>query len=158
QLFPRGPSPQFGTGANNRNTLYGFSGWFVYTVDQQPLTGAPIAASVGDMNLDLQSDCMCAEDSTPDPTFTNNLGTGALATLPGFGCSPQWKLASTSILAADTTAGTAILSGELVAQTNPNCRLAFQLTLQGRLEPGNPGYPPNGSPSIAHILPGGLFA
>jgi hypothetical protein len=153
----RGPAPQFGNGANDKNTRYGFSGWFDWVVVQQPTQGGPWAAGGGDLNIDLQADCLCAEDSAPDAAYTTNLGTGALGVSPAFGCDTQWHLAATSILETDHAAKTAKLTGELVASVDPACRFAFEITLSGRLEPGDPGYPPPGSPLLAHILPSGLF-
>jgi hypothetical protein len=156
-ITPRGPAAQFGAGANNRNSRYGMSAWFSYSVDQQPKKGGPFAAGAGDMNLDLQSDCMCVEDSPPDPKFGTNMDRAGLVTTSAFGCSTQWDLASTALLDVNRKRGTVTVIGELAAQADPNCRLSFEITLDGRIAPGDGNYPPNGSPSLAHIAPGGLF-
>jgi SdrD B-like domain len=48
-----GPAFQVGKGANGKNLNFGASGWFNWTVTQQPTAGAITATGQGDINVDI---------------------------------------------------------------------------------------------------------
>jgi len=69
-IVPMGPAFQVGYGANNKNGNYGFSGWFNWTVTQQPASGSLQATGGGDINSDLV-DCPPATASVGDRVWND---------------------------------------------------------------------------------------
>ncbi len=71
-----GPAFQVGYGANNKNSHYGFSGWFNWTVAQQPSAGGSLTATgQGDINSDL-IECPPATASVGDRVWNDADGDG----------------------------------------------------------------------------------
>ena len=157
-VTPRGAAPQVGVGANNKNGLYGLGTWFDPVIVQQPTQGPPWTTGIGDLNINLHGDCLCATASLPDPSYTTASESGAFTIANAFGCDTDWDLINEAVLDVDATAGMARITGEMVAQNDPTCRFCFDITLQGLVVPGDPTYPPSGSPFVGNILPAGLFS
>ncbi|HKI01254.1 MAG TPA: SdrD B-like domain-containing protein [Thermoanaerobaculia bacterium] len=70
-----GPAFQVGYGANNKNSHYGVSAWFLWTVTQQPASGSLQANGQGDINSDLV-DCPPATASVGDRVWNDADGDG----------------------------------------------------------------------------------
>ncbi len=70
-----GPAFQVGNGANNKNLNFGGSGWFTWTVTQQPTAGGSLQTTgQGDINVDMV-DCSTT-GSVGDRVWTDTNGNG----------------------------------------------------------------------------------
>ena len=100
-----GPAFQVGAGASGKNPSFGASGWFLWTVDQQPASGSLPATGQGDFNVDL-NEGSCPAGAPLQVLFVvkrtdlNNGDAAALARLEGLGLEVM-VLAATDTDASD---------------------------------------------------------
>ena len=81
-LVPTGPAFQLGKGANQKNTNFGASSWFTWTVVSQPTVGDPLQATgQGDINIEIRCECvepecvpMLSLDEFNERSYHNNDG------------------------------------------------------------------------------------
>jgi hypothetical protein len=100
---------QVGIGANGKNTNPGASGWMTVTVDSQPSTSFqwPNPGNLGDLNLDLLTDCSASDHVS-----------AMTATVYGNGCAAPGAQPPTLAVNGSLQPGTiATLS---LTQANPN--------------------------------------
>ncbi len=141
-----GPAPQFGVGANGKNTNDGGSAWFNVTVVKQPTstayTLAPTAGSHGDFNLD---DAPCLDEEVcVKEAFPALVSGGHAVYLPGIGT--DFIASSGPLKLTKYEDGTALLSGNVYSKANPNLGFAINVNLSGLIEPPAPA--PSGSPKL----------
>lgn len=152
-----GPSFQVGLGANGKNLDFGGSGWLLLTTVAQPANSSPFANSfAGDFNLDLGDECTdCATRAGVDTQATYTAGGHALY-LPGIW--PNFQLLPGATF-QEFDDGTARLVGTAYAPRRPNARFAVDLVFSARLDLGELGFAPTGSPKLelypSQYAPGG---
>lgn len=137
-----GGAVQYGAGANNRSGGLGLQGSFAVTVVQQPAT--PFGAlTTADLVVDLPAE---RTDAVTHPQADPQL-----TTLPfGRAMSIPW-VADDYVFApagefTERDDGTALLEGRLLRLDQLDDAWDLTLTLGGRVDPGEPGFPPAGSP------------
>lgn len=136
---------QIGRGANNRNVTEGAGTEFIYKVLAQPASGAclPWCFGCGDMAVDLEANrSFCASEAGTNSCYAYGSSHHALY-LPGVGTDFVFVSGGRFEEALD---GTATLSGVIARAADPTKRFALVATFSGRLDPGQPGYAPAGSP------------
>ncbi len=141
----RGPAFQVGSGANGKNQRYGACGWLNVTVVDQPNTGPNLSSSLtkGDINIDLGDECVtCAAAAVYDEEVAKYQG-GHAFYLPGISHDFFFEPGASFDEKSD---GTAVLSGILFSPTRPGWRFRATVDMSGRVDPGQAGYPPSGSP------------
>lgn len=144
---------QVGVGANNRNGEPGLQANFTVTVVQQPfggITPTGTASIVCDLPADLPLDT-----THPQPdSLRTTLTTGRAMVLPGVADDYVF------VPAADWTEfddGTASLTGSLARFGQLDDAWDVTLSLQNRIDPGEVGCPPVGSP-VLQMLPSAYVA
>lgn len=144
---------QLGVGANNRNDHLGLSGMFhVTVVSHSSTTFTP----TGPATLCLDFVAPYGEQTThpqPDAAITT-LPEGRALVLPGVADDYVF------VPAADFTEyhdGTAVLEGTLARLDDLDDAWHVALTLGGRVDPGQAGWPPAGSP-VLQLLPNAYVA
>jgi hypothetical protein len=145
QVDRRGPAFQVGNGANGKNTGYGACGWLNVTVLAEPNTGPnlPSGLTRGDINIDLGDECVtCAAAAVYDEEVAEFLGDHAFY-LPGISHDFHFEPGASF---AEKSDGTAVLSGILFSPTRPGWRFRAHIDMSGRIDPGQAGYSPAGSP------------
>lgn len=154
-----GPAFQVGIGANGINLRYGGSGWLTVQLLSQPTTGPelPTVYSVGDVNIDVERGCKrCPVAAPRDPLVYGGNG-GHAFWLPGIGTDFVFEPGAVFVERGD---GTAHLSGTLRRTASATQRFETVVELAGRVDPGQPAYPPTDSPkkellSSAYVENGG---
>lgn len=143
---PMGPAFQVGLGANGKNLNYGGSGWLTLVTVANPIHGSPFPPSFGgDFNFDLGDDCTeCATRAGVDVSATFNGGGHALY-LPGIGANFQLAPGATFQEFDD---GSARLIGTAYPPRRPMARFAVDLVFTSRLDLGETGFAPTGSPKL----------
>lgn len=133
-----GPAFQVGAGANGKNSRLGGSGWFLATRVSNPNNGPSLPSSLqGDMNLDFSGDCsLCVSEAVGG-------GTPHVLTIPTIGNDFIFTTAGEFVEEHD---GTARIVGVLTRASDPNASLLADVTFSTLILPGNPAYPPAGSP------------
>jgi len=144
RLTRMGPSTQLGRGASGRNEGHGASGWLVTEVTAQPTQGTYIAVQSGDFNLDLFGCDVCATPAEQDTQAAATAG-GHAFYFPGIGTDFIFEGNAPFVERPD---GTARLSGTIFRPGQPNSRFRVEVDFSGRLDPGQPGHAPSGSPKL----------
>ncbi len=141
---------QVGLGANGKNLNYGGSGWLTFTTNAQPQNASPFQSSFhGDFNLDFGDDCAnCAVRAGVDPNATSYAGGHALY-LPGIW--PNFQFAPGASF-QEFDDGTARLVGVAYPPRRPNAQFAVDIVFSARLDVGETGFAPAGSPKL-ELLP-----
>jgi len=141
---------QVGLGANNKNFNYGASGWLAFTTNAQPQSSSPFPSSfTGDFNLDLGDVCTnCVIRAGVDPSATSFAGGHALY-LPGIW--PNFQFAPGASF-QEFNDGTARLVGVAYPPRRPNAQFAVDIVFTARLDLGETGFAPPGSPKL-ELLP-----
>lgn len=141
---------QVGLGANGKNLNYGGSGWLTLTTNAQPQNGSPFPGTFhGDFNLDFGEDCTeCATRAGVDSNATGFAGGHALY-LPGIWPNFQFAPGATFQEFDD---GTARLVGVAFPPRRPSAQFAVDIVFAGRLDVGEAGFAPAGSPKL-ELLP-----
>ncbi|MCA8952115.1 MAG: hypothetical protein KDE27_21575 [Planctomycetes bacterium] len=143
-----GPAVQVGVGANNRNGNLGATATFAVTVIQQPTLQLP-PLTTAELSLDLPTH---RTDDVTHPqvdSTRSNLTAGRAMVLPGVADDYVF------VPAGDFTEyddGHAELFGTLARLTALDDRWDIALQLTGRIDPGEVGCPPVGSP-VLQMLP-----
>ncbi|QDV04679.1 hypothetical protein Poly30_01720 [Planctomycetes bacterium Poly30] len=141
----RGPAFQVGIGASGKNERYGACGWLDVSVVHQPDSGPNLPAGFthGDINIDLEDDCVtCASAARYDGAVAKYQG-GHAFYLPGISHDFMFEPGAAF---AESSDGTAQIRGTLFSPTRPGWRFQALVELSGRIDPGQAGYPPAGSP------------
>lgn len=138
-----GPAPQFGIGANGKNTNDGASAWFTVTVVKSPTSGPVFCpTSHGDFNLDY-APCVdqeiCAKEAYPAL-----VSGGHALYLPGIGT--DFVASGKPLKFTEYEDGTAFISGNVYSKADTNKGFAVSIQLSGLVEPPAPA--PSGSPKI----------
>jgi hypothetical protein len=144
---------QVGLGANNRNATPGLAASFTVQVLQQPLYpfGATSTASfTADLVVDRP---FYATHVMVNPTYSALASDRALA-LPGVADDYLFVPAATFTEFAD---GHAALTGTLARAAQLDDRWQLSLSFGSRVDPGQPGCPPAGSPVLG-LLPSAYVA
>ncbi|HEX5052788.1 MAG TPA: hypothetical protein VFZ65_13510 [Planctomycetota bacterium] len=144
---------QVGLGANNRNAALGVQADFTVTVLQQPMFGITPA---GTASLLLDLSAFHGEDAThpqPDPLRTT-LAEGRAMVLPGVADDYLFVPAGRFTEYDD---GHAELTGTLARLTQLDDAWDVALMLTNRIDPGEAGCPPAGSP-VLQMLPSAYVA
>lgn len=146
---------QVGLGANGKNLNYGASGWITLTTNAQPHNFSPFPVSFhGDFNVDLGDECTnCAIRAAVDAQATANAGGHALY-LPGIW--PNFQLQPGASF-QEFDDGTARLVGTAYAPRRPAARFAVDIVFSSRLDAGETGFAPPGSPKL-ELLPSQYLA
>jgi hypothetical protein len=139
-----GPAFQVGLGANGKNLNYGGSGWLNVYQQRPAATNAPLPLTTfGDINLDMSGECpTCAKKAPNDPQATWTAGNHAIY-LPDIARALVFVPGAVFDEFDD---GTAHLVGEVYGERAPLRRFLVDIWFSGRVEPGEPGYAPPGSP------------
>ncbi len=140
-----GPAFQVGIGANGINLHYGGSGWLSVQLLTQPNVGPelPTVYSVGDVNIDVERGCKrCPVAAPKDPLVYGGNG-GHAFWLPGIGTDFVFEPGAVFVERGD---GTAQLRGTLRRKASATKRFETVVDFDGRVDPGQPAYPPAGSP------------
>ncbi|MCY2961227.1 MAG: hypothetical protein NTY35_13785 [Planctomycetota bacterium] len=137
---------QVGLGASGKNLNYGGSGWLSLTTQSQPQNSAPFPATFhGDFNLDFNDECSnCATRAGVDTSATYTPGGHALY-LPGIW--PNFQLAPGASF-QEFDDGHARLVGTAFPPRRPMARFAVDLVFTARLDLGETGFAPSGSPHL----------
>ena len=144
---------QLGLGASNRNGGDGLSGAFQVAVVQQPpfpLTPTGAASLAADFVLPYDE---ATTHPKPEPTLSTLPADRALA-LPGVADDYVFVPAGDFRERAD---GTALLTGTLRRLSDLDDGFWLQLSLSGRVDPGQAGHPPAGAP-VLQMLPSAYAA
>ena len=146
---------QVGLGANGKNLNYGGSGWLTFTTNAQPQNNSPFQPSfTGDFNLDFGDECSnCVIRAAVDTQATATAGGHALY-LPGIW--PNFQLAPGASF-QEFDDGTARLIGTAFPPRRPAARFAVDIVFAARLDLGEAGFAPPGSPKL-ELLPHQYFA
>ncbi len=160
QVALDGPAFQVGTGANGKNVLFGASGWIAAkTLSQPSLSGLVFPEIVyGDGNMQLASEARpCAAPADADSTVGGVDGGHAFTFTGGVGS--DFVFASPGSF-TERSDGTATISGRLVRASNPLQGFFVTLDLGQRVDPGDVGFAPPGSPKqelspLAYVDNGG---
>lgn len=141
---------QVGLGANGKNLNYGGSGWLTLTTNAQPQNGSPFPGTFhGDFNLDLGDECLdCATRAGVDSNATG-FGGGHALYLPGIWPNFQFAPGATFQEFDD---GTAHLAGVAYPPRRPSAQFAVDIWFSARLDTGEAGFAPAGSPKL-ELLP-----
>lgn len=138
-----GPAPQFGIGANGKNTNDGGSAWFTVTVVKNPKTGSAFCpTSHGDFNLDT-APCV-EEEICVIEAFPALVSGGHALYLPGIGT--DFTASKGPLKLTKYEDGTALLTGNVYSKANTNRGFAINVKLSGLVEPPAPA--PSGSPKL----------
>jgi hypothetical protein len=139
---------QVGIGANNRNGALGLQGNFtVAVVHQMPFPLIP--AGTATMAIDLPNEKeFFATHPLPDPVRTN-LVDGRAMVMPGVGDDYMFVPSGRFTEHDD---GTATATGRLARITQLDDAWQATITFGNRIDPGQAGYPPVGSP-VLQLLP-----
>ena len=115
------------------------------TVVAQPVTGATLNATAGDINVDL-GDCPggCPEAAIVDSSASSSSYDHAFY-IPGVGKDFVLLPGATLTEYAD---GTASYTGTIQRTSAPTESFQVSLQMSGRINPGNANYPPPMSPKI----------
>ena len=145
-LEGRGPAFQVGIGANGKNTNDGLSGWLRATTLQQPTGGVTFPAnSDGDFNIDLDGGCgSCASVAPKDEEVARFSGGHALW-IPGLASDFAFEAGGWLYESED---GTARLTGIVSSQSDPQNRWSVDVAFDDLMTPGDPSFPPAGSPKL----------
>ncbi|MEM8710872.1 MAG: hypothetical protein AAGG01_07965 [Planctomycetota bacterium] len=141
----RGPAFQVGLGASGKNQRYGACGWLNVEVLAEPTTGPalPSGMTYGDINIDLGDDCaVCAVAAEYDEEVAKYQG-GHAFYLPGISHDFMFEPGAAFVESSD---GTARMTGTLFSPTRDGWRFRADVAFSGRIDPGQAGYPPSGSP------------
>ena len=158
-LENRGPAFQLGLGANGKNTNPGLSGWLQATTIQQPDDSGITFPSTtnGDFNIDLDGSCgICTTPAEADPELAR-YGGGHEIWIPGI--ATDMVFVSGGWLFEDTD-GHATLTGIIQSESDPTNRWSVDLEFLEAMAPGDPSFPPAGSPKLeleaaAYTMAGG---
>lgn len=137
-----GPSFQVGAGANGMNIADGVSGWFNASVVQQALNGPQLPVTfTGDANGNRRDDnTLCADEAVSDGSA--HYISGHAITMPGIG---NFVIDGDGSF-TEYANGTALLTGTLISMVNPCDKFTMVANFSNRVNPGDPGFPPPGSP------------
>jgi hypothetical protein len=140
-----GPAFQVGVGASGLNLGYGASGWLTIRPAQQLAeTNGGTQATVGDMNLDLDDEGQgCADRALAQPGIGSSGGHALW--LPGIGQDFVFLPGAQLVELAD---GTGRMIGVVARTSDDTQRFAVDVVLAGRVDPGEAGFPPAGSPKL----------
>lgn len=148
-----GGALQVGLGANNRNATLGAQATFTVQVLQQP-TWPWGPTSTGTLRADLVADRQLATTHVMVNGNHSPLPSDRGLVLPGVATDyffvPHGGF-------TEFTDGHAELQGTLARISQLDDRWQVQLNLNGRLDPGQPGHPPTGSPVLG-LLPSSYLA
>jgi hypothetical protein len=154
-----GPAFQVGNGAGGVSAGESASGWMTITTLTQPNVGPHFpAVFTGDGAFDLRDDSTnCAEEAITDG-FATSPNLHALW-LPGIGTDFQFDPSGQFLMKDD---GTARLTGIVRSKSNPTWLFDVDVTLGGKIVPGDVGHAPAGSPkkelhSNAYVENGGAI-
>lgn len=149
---------QIGEGASNKNVLRGLSVDLALTLVSQDPLGTFAPTGPAQLRADLQTDfAVCATHVDGNPTY--NQGPARIAgAWPGVADDYLFLPVGGFVEHAD---GTADLHGTLRRQNDYDDAFDLDLTLSGRVDPGDLNYPPSGSPIVdllpsAYVSQGGL--
>lgn len=145
---------QIGAGANNHNDHFGLFGEFQINV----LSQAPWNPVVPTGNAMLSLDFVSAYDeATSHPQIYEGITTLPAArglSLPGV--ADDYVFIPTGAF-REANDGTAVVNGTLARADDLDDSWGFSLTLGGRVDPGQPAWPPAGSP-VLQLLPSAYAA
>jgi hypothetical protein len=143
---PMGPAFQVGLGANGKNLNYGGSGWLSFVTQTNAFNGPTLPPSFGgDFNIDLGDDCSnCVTRAGVDNAATYTAGGHALY-LPGIW--PNFQLAPGASF-QEFDDGHARLVGTAFPPRRPLARFAVDIVFTSRLDVGEIGFAPTGSPKL----------
>ncbi|MEP7012998.1 MAG: SdrD B-like domain-containing protein, partial [Acidobacteriota bacterium] len=152
-LTPAGPAFQIGIGANNKNILYGGSGWFLWTVASQPTSGTALSTTgQGDINVDLGNCASCANEANNNPAV-QSVSANHVLWLPGIGTDFQFSpIDGTFVRNAD---GTAHLTGTMYSVSAPTHGFTVDLTFAGYTATAGAGSPKKELAASAYSQNGG---
>ncbi|MFG0316759.1 MAG: hypothetical protein ACF8XB_05760 [Planctomycetota bacterium JB042] len=143
QLALHGAPFQCGVGASGRNVRLGASGWITGQTLQQPTSGPSLPQFVnGDGTIDLvDDDRPCVREAPSDP-IAGGVDGGHAFIFVGLG---KFRFASPPTW-SERPDGTGSLLGSLEAEAPANRGFDVRLDFSGRLDLGDAGFPPFGSP------------
>ncbi|MBK8099807.1 MAG: hypothetical protein IPK26_22105 [Planctomycetes bacterium] len=134
---------QVGNGANNRNGDPGAQATFTVQVLQPPSGGSFGAVSTATLRVDLDSDRSQDATHTMINSSQSPLSSDRGLVLPGVGEDYLFVPAAAFV---ETTTGQATLNGTLARISDLADTWSLSLNLSGRLDAGQVGHPPVGSP------------
>lgn len=142
----RGPAFQVGEGASGMNLEFGASSWITTTTLSQPTSGPQLpTSSEGDINLTVERNCkLCPREADSDPVWSASGSSHAL-TLPGIASDLVFEAGSTLTLGDD---GSVRLEGVVARKADATRRFAVDVAFCTRLDPGDVGHAPEGSPKL----------
>ncbi|MCK5943387.1 MAG: hypothetical protein KAI24_15505, partial [Planctomycetes bacterium] len=146
---------QIGSGANNHNEKFGLFGSFTGTVLQNP--NFSTITLTGDPTLSLEFVADYDEPATHPQVYDQSLTTltdGRAMSIPGL--HDDYVFVPAADFHEHGT-GQATLSGTLARLSNLDDSWHIALTLDGRVDPGQAGHPPAGSP-VLQLLPSAYLA
>jgi len=148
-----GAAAQLGVGANNRNGELGMIASFTVSVIQQPLAPLP-PLTTAQLTLNLPTDR--TDDAThPQPdALRTTLPFGRAMLLPGVSDDYAFVPAGDFVEYDD---GHAELSGRLASLAALDDAWDVTMQFTNRIDPGQTGYPPAGSP-VLQMLPSAYLA
>lgn len=142
-----GQALQIGRGANNRNASHGASGILAGRTLRQPLDGPALPPDFegGAFKIGLGGvDARCAKDSPADERYALLPG-GHSFWMPAIG--GEYSFVSGGRF-TELTDGTALLTGVIAQEDDPDQRFVVDVRLSGRINPDEPDYPPVNSPKL----------
>lgn len=141
-LERRGPPVQLGYGANGTNTGYGIGTWVTAKVSKKPAgVGWPKKVD-GDLDADLRDDrSTCAGDPSPTKLAKDPMHVSMI--LPGFAEDLVQLVPARLVERPD---GSARFEAILARIADSNRVFFLELELGERIDPGDAGHPPDGSP------------
>lgn len=149
-----GQPAQVGFGANNRNLGYGIEATFTATVLQQPNFGTLGTVSTATIVADLPTSYTQPTTHPQVDTTRSNLPYGRSMVLPGVADDYVFVPAGQF---SEYDDGHAVLTGTLARIGQLDDAWDVALSLTNRIDPGQTGYPPVGSP-VLQMLPSAYVA
>jgi hypothetical protein len=137
---------QVGLGANGASLSYGGSGGLLFDVLAQPASGSAIPETLqaGLLRLELEQGCVeCPTAAIVDPSVGS--GTSHAVWLPGIATDFVFVPGATFVESPD---GSARLTGVVRRKYYANKRFRLDIGFSGRIDPGQDGFPPAGSPKL----------
>lgn len=143
----RGPSAQFGVGANLRTQKVGLSAWIDVTIVQQPTTGTHIQHfTAGDFNIEVNNCVLCPSNLTVGQDFRGIWINGDLYRFLNGG---EFR---------ENMDGTATLRATVALKDDFSQRFCIDVEFSNAVLPGASSHPPAGSPKTNSLVNNNLFS
>lgn len=138
---------QFGRGANGKNTIYGACADLDAYVEKQPFSGPTLASSdQSEMTIQVGNCTPTLEDICVDPSQV----TGHVLYWPELS---KHFMPVGDITFEEYADGTARLFGQVAAQEDANMCFYMDVHFSDRVDNGDVGFPPSGSPKWGNVDP-----